>query len=678
MATPVTDPAVLALLERPEEKKAVPVTDPAILAQLESKESTPEKPSTASGVLRTIENGLSFGMNDRIQAATGALLHGGGYDERLKAERDANEKFRTDHPLAAPFIQSTGSIASPLGIAGAAAKGATLVGKTLYGIGAGGIMGGFGGAADSPDWTDVTQTAKDTAKGAGWGATLGGLIPAGAKAIGSTYHAIADALTGTQGISKQAAKPLVEALTADGPAAVKAEAARLGPDATMADLGFALQGRASGAALNNDEARSITYGTLKTRDQGTNARIAGDVNRVLGPAEDPVTATRNILDLRSKQDNVNYPKALDNAPDVKTATILTQIDDMIPRTVGMEQKALKGLRDMLVKTERQPRMDPNTPGHQAIDARGNPVFDDVKVSQNDAGVLHKVKVEMDNVIEHDQPGLGVPAGAVKGQQATLKNMRGQLNGALEDQVPGYLQANRQSAALADRAGAVKEGTQYLGSGKTTPSPERFASEFEPKSIGEQIAFAKGSRGEIDRILGTKANDLQALRGELQGEGGWNTAKIATVHGQDAADELTASVDRNLKFRDTHNKVVENAQTAQRTAAKEAMAPQPPNDLPLITPSTSALGLALTGGKKLLNAGYHAWQGDPSVHYPEVAKVLTAQGSERDRHLAALVDTLMARQGHAANAQTVGDRAALAAALLGNGYAQSGPRQQQSQ
>jgi hypothetical protein len=78
-------------------------------------------------------------------------------------------------------------------------------------------------------------------------------------------------------------------------------------------------------------------------------------------------------------------------------------------------------------------------------------------------------------------------------------------------VQGYMEANRQSAGLARRADAVELGTQYLGNGKTTASPVRFEHEFTQLTPGEQIAFAKGSWGEIERKLGTKANDLQALR-----------------------------------------------------------------------------------------------------------------------------------------------------------------------
>jgi hypothetical protein len=304
-------------------------------------------------------------------------------------------------------------------------------------------------------------------------------------------------------------------------------------------------------------------------------------------------------------------------------------------------------------------------GHPQYDNLGNERFREVPVSQNDAEVLHKIKGELDNVIEYDAPGLGVPAAALTRQQGALKHLRGELNGALEDQVPGYLEANRQSAALARRGTAVDLGTQYLGSGKTTASPGRFADEFTRLEPGEQIAFAKGSRGNIERVLGTKANDLQALRGELQGEGGWNTAKIATVHGQEAADQLMGSVDRNLKFRDTHQKVVEGSQTDLRNAARKEMKPEPSSETPLIGPSTNLTGLPLTIAKKTINAGLNLLRPDPTKSYGEVARVLSAQGSQRDRYLAALVDALSRKQANSEIGRGVGKNALVSALLAGS-------------
>lgn len=625
---------------------------------------------------RIIENGFLMGLGDRARAGMDAIIGKGDYGSNLKNEQGKTGQFEADHPIAAPVVGGVGSVAAPIGMLGAAAKGVGLGAKVGYGAAAGAGIGGAQGGLASPDWTDVSQTVKDTGVGAGIGGLLGGSLPLAGKAIGSGYKAIADALTGTEGISRGASRHLIEALSADGAPAVSSRVAALGPDAMLADAGPAMLGKSMGASLNSDEGRSIMANALTSRNEGTNQRIMGDVNRALGPAEDPQTVTNAIRAQRSAVDNQSYPAALGNAPEVQTAHILTQLDDMIPRAVGAERRALENLRGMMMTTERRPLVDAQ--GHPQYDNLGNERFHEAPVSQNDAEVLHKVKQEIDNVIQYDQPGLGVPAGALTRQQGALKLMRGEVNNALENQVPGYREANRQSAALARRGDAVEAGTQYLGSGKTTPSPDRFAAEFDPLSQGEKIAFAKGSRGNIERVLGTKANDLQALRGELQGEGGWNNAKIGTVHGQEAADELAASVDRNLKFRDTHNKVVENSQTAQRQAAARNMKPEPSSETPLVNPNMSIAGLLATGAKKVANAGLNAMRPDPTKSFGEVARVLSAQGTDRDRHLAALVDALSRRQGHTAMAQDVGGRGALIAALLGNGYAQSHPSRSQSQ
>lgn len=445
------------------------------------------------------------------------------------------------------------------------------------------------------------------------------------------------------GMSRASAGHLIAGVEADGPAAVQARLAALGPDATMADAGPALLGKAQGAALNSDEGRSILQGTLTARNEGTNQRIMGDVNRALGPAEDPQTVTNAIREHRSTVDAQNYGRALGpTAPPVDTSSVLTRLGPMIGQSEGMERRALQNVRDMLM-----------TENNGAL------------VPQSNAINLHKIKGELDNVIQYDAPGLGVPAAAVQRSQGALQQIRGELNAALEGQVPGYAEANRASAALAQRAEAVGQGTQYLGSGKTTPSPDRFAAEFGQLSPGEQIAFAKGSRGNIERVLGTKANDLQALRGELQGEGGWNTAKIATVHGQPSADELVSTVDRNLKFRDTYNKVVENSQTAQRTAAAKAMKPDPSSETPLFNPNSTLTGMAATIGKKGVQKVLDALlSSDPTKHYGEVARALTEQGSARDARLMSIIDAINSRGAlNAATSAPLTAKQALIAAML---------------
>jgi hypothetical protein len=677
---------------RPEPRGRV--TDPALLAKLNAPEPAPAAPAAPKDesylrkiddVVRALANGATFGLADRFAAAAssatgiGAQPHqldelmtgkgaGNDYAANLERERRRTDQFAEEHPYVATGANLVGGIAVPLGAFGAAARGASLGTKTLLGAGAGLGIGAVAGAAGSKDWTDLRQTAKDAAFGAGTGALIGGAIPGTSAAVGAAYGKVMNAMRGrVDGMSRGAGSHLINAVEADGPAAVRARLDELGPDAVLGDAGPSLLGKLQGASLNSDEGRSIAQGALTTRNEGTNARIQSDVNRALGPAEDPQSLTDRILKLRAERDASAYPAALDNAPSVKIAPIMYDLQDRIAQTPNgsMERKALENLEKMLTTTKKEPMLDAG--GYPVYDKFGNERFRDVTDTVSSAQILHKVKGELDAVINHDAPGLGVPAGALQRQQGALKQMRHALNDTLEIQVPGYKAANEASAALAKRAEAVQAGTQYLGSGKTTPSPSYFANQFQALSPDEMIAFQAGSRGNIDRVLGTKANDLQALRGELQGEGGWNTAKLATVHGQPAADELANSVDRNLAFRDTYNKVVENSQTAQRQAAAKAMKPDPSSDTPLINPNSTMTGMAATVGKKGVQSIINALtRSDPTRHYGEVARALTEQGAARDARLMAIVDALDKRQVNAQTGAKAGDVAALLGAIAANG------------
>lgn len=615
------------------------------------------------GGTRALENGILFGLGDRYRALTGAAIGDGSYGGNLKNEQSDTAQFAKDHPIASPVIESVGGIAAPIGALAAASKAATLGGKIAAGAGAGGAIGAGQGAASSKDWTDVGQVARDAGGGALVGGAIGGALPVVSAGAGKAIGSIANLLRGNvDGMSRAASGQLISAMEADGPAAVRSRVAALGDDAMLADAGPTFQGRTQGVALNSDEARSITQNTLTTRNEGTNARIMGDVNAALGPAEDPQSVTNAIRAHRAEVDSKAYPAALDNAPPVKIAPVMYHLADAIEQapTGSMERKALTNLQGMLTKTKKEPLLD--SENFPQYDRLGNERWKNVEESHSDANILHKVKQEIDNVISYDAPGLGVPAGALSRQQGALKQMRSALNDTLELQVPGYKEANAASAALAKRGEAVEAGTQYLGSGKTVASPDRFAGEFSQLTPGEQIAFAKGSRGNIERVLGTKANDLQALRGELQGEGGWNTAKIATVHGAPAADELAGSVNRNLAFRDTYSKVTQNSQTAQRTAAANAMKPLPPGEVPMINPNMTVVGLIGTALKKAAQGAANGLRSDPTRSYGEVARALTEQGPKRDARIQSIVDALERRQGNSVAAARGGDATALLAAI----------------
>lgn len=291
------------------------------------------------------------------------------------------------------------------------------------------------------------------------------------------------------------------------------------------------------------------------------------------------------------------------------------------------------------------------------------------VPKDRAENLHNIRQEIDNVVNYDAPGLGVPAGALQNQQGALKQVRGSLDENLKTQVPGFAQADAASSALARRADAVKLGTSLLDSGKTAITPENLAAQYQAMQPGERAALAKGLRGEIERQLDTKANDLVAGKNVIKGEGDWNRERLATVFGQEPTDRVIGLLDNEGKFRDTHNKVVENSQTAQRQAAASAMKPSPASETPLINPNMSISGAIGTIGKKAVSSLVNSMRGDPTAAYGEIARIMSAQGQQRDAYVSALVDALARRNQNAETGARVGDRAALAAALAANAYLQ---------
>ncbi|WP_400769362.1 hypothetical protein [Methylosinus sporium] len=283
------------------------------------------------------------------------------------------------------------------------------------------------------------------------------------------------------------------------------------------------------------------------------------------------------------------------------------------------------------------------------------------VPKTEAVNLHKLKQELDNIIHYDAPGLGVPAAAVSRQQGALKLARGKLNALLEEQVPGYAEANRASAALARRGEAVEAGTKILGTGPEAPWPEELAAQLAGMEPGERAALAMGTRGRIEEKIRRTANDLTAGKAIAQGDGDFNRANLAQVFGDQPAANFINAVDREKAFADTANRLIGNSETAPREAATKAMAPRKIGTVSalkhaILEPATSQLQKVLP---------------DVTRSYPEIARVLAAQGPERDAYLAALRDAIARGAQSDALGSSLGNRASLIGALLANDALHSG-------
>lgn len=631
----------------------------------------------AQSVLMSAPLGVPFGDRAIAGLQTLSARNGGGgvadYDRNLQNVRDIKRQIEQDHPGASLTGQMIGSVVGPAAGISAARKFDGLLPKSLV---SGGVNSGYGlmqGVSDSPDLTNLGDTAQHAAKGAAIGFGVGAPMPLVGRAVGGVIvQPLANAINGrAEGMSSKATKFLVDALRADGVQSVRDRIAKLGDEGMLADAGPSMLGRAQGVLAHNSEARSILVDALAARNKGTNARVQKLVDDSFGPAEDPALVTQAILKRRSEADKA-YETVHANAPAVNIYTVLGAIDNHLETATGAQRKALETLKNELVERKQVPLFNPDGSPKMIADQEAGRMVQASEtqlVPKSNSQTLHNIRQDIDYIIKDGLPGLGVPAGALQRNNGSLKLVRDELDNALKAQVPGMAKADAASSALAKRAEAVQKGVNLLDTGKTAQTPEAFMLDWMHMTPGERIALAKGNRGDIERRLDTRENDLSAGKNILKDEGDWPRQKLSMVHGDYAVNRAVEGLDAEAAMRATHNKVVEGSQTDLRRSAAQNM--EPPNT-ELITPGSSAFGTAATTLKKWAQPVYQPilenFFGNPTKAYPEVATTLTKQGMERDAAVEALVQALMKRDQNAAMAINAGNNTALGASALASAYA----------
>jgi len=660
---PILDPDELAHVQKQLEAAPIVAAPAATPAHDTSRgqvmEATPDRGvlGTIGDVGRMLTSQIPFA--DRFSAAMDTLVPGTGpgkstdYAGNLRDERLQNEAIAAQHPILSKILGLAGGAAGIAATApeAAIAPAASLAGRAIAGAGTGAAYGGIQGASEAPDLTNTGDVAKRAASGLGVGALAGAAMPLAAGLIGTGYSAAADALTGgAPGISMAASSRLLPAVAADTPQAIQDAAARFGEHGMLADAGPALLGKAQGAALNSDEGRSIMQSALAARDAGTNNRLAQDLNAAVGPAQSPQAATNAIAAQRTAV-HQDLPQIFANAGPVDTSAVLANIGQRLNTARGPEAAVLSRARDYLMQ--------------DGVDAAGNAI----RVPVTNPETLQNAKMAIDTLIDRGDPTLGVAPGAVAKSQGSIGDIRRSLNGVLRDQVPGYADVMDRSSALARGAEGIEMGDSVLNAGQGALRPDDLSAALQGMTPEQIAGLRVGARGAIDRTVGTKANDLVALRNAMQGEGGWNDAKLSSIFGAGPTAEIANSIDRNSAFRNTYQNVAQNSQTAQRQAAAAAMKPgAATGGIPLINPNMTLTGALATPVKAIGNALLNQLRPDPTRSYGEIARILSAQGPQRDAYTSALIDAL-ARQGrNSATGAAVGNNAGLAAALIGGQYA----------
>lgn len=690
MASPVTDPAILAQLNGPS-----PVSDPALLKELNApirsfeelgkalksgqerftKLPKAEQEIVARGERNAISDtgrafvrGVPFigafsdEINARLMAATGGLTgsKAGTYGERvednLAYERTLDSTFDEDNPLQSVGSKVAGGVLGTIAAApAAAASGAVNVGgrlllgtgaKTLSGaVGRGAVAGGLQAAAAGAG--DAEGGFVERATGAVTEAPVGALIGAGGplafagigKAAGSVRNMVMPpAATGPLDDLSPAARSYVRRDLAD-PAVVarqQSEIARFGDDAMLADASPEWMMIARGAAARPGREQIVT--PLLERDAGKNVRIRADLNNNLGPAPIPSQVEAGFEQARAAL-SPRYTEAMQGAGPVDVRPIVQALQGEARNAKGRGWTgALTEVLDLVAPT-RQTREGVR------------------RVLEESPEGLFNARGAVDTIIRRLEAAPDTDPKALR----SVSFLRQAIDDELTAKIPGIKAVDADFAELMGRSEALKRGNQVFNSGKEALRPAEMADEWGRLTPGQQDALRQGNRAELDRVIGTQANDPQALKRTVQGEGDWNRDKARLIYGQEPADNVLGGIDREVRFAATTNRVTAGSDTAAGRGFDEAIKRLEGGAGGSMPEGATAFGFALGIGKRIANSLAADMGAAKAERFAsELGRMAVAQGPERDRFIAAMVAEGVKRT-KAENLMSFATKASVAAA-----------------
>lgn len=520
--------------------------------------AAPEQPgpdnSDALSKIRTASGGILEGIPvigpmirggvERAAAATIAPFSDETYGQVLERIQQGTQAEKKANPILDTTSQIAGAVGGtiPMVMAAPAAFGAGSAPWYLRSV-ASGFTGSGLGAADAAVRSGGDLEAIKS--GAAWGGGLGLAAPGIGAAVGTGTRMLANRFGPQAGSLAQ--RLFTRAATDDNVASnLGPRLSELGPDALPMDLGPNLQRQAGALASQPGEAQEIVRRSVAARDMGANARIQGAVDDTLGPPtalqkiEDQITRNMDTL-------GPQYEEVFRKARAVNTSRIAENLESKIVNLRGDAQKAAQKVRDML-----------NITGTSELDPSPYTLF---QTRQAIDGML---------ATEANPKVIGV-----------LTDARRAIDTQLTISVPGIKKIDARFAELARQRESLQRGQQTLDSGRTSPRPSELAREVQEGALPQGDMFGpsavplrlrEGARAEIDRIIGTNANDRVALQRLIKGEGDWNRARLSTLFGKEKADKIIAVLDRERLFADTSQIVTRNSETRARLAASGEVAP----------------------------------------------------------------------------------------------------------
>ncbi|KAI9811122.1 MAG: hypothetical protein M1826_003317 [Phylliscum demangeonii] len=563
-------------------------------------------------------------------AATGIGGPFGDYAGNLAADRAATAARMQADPSREMVGQLAGGALLPVGAANKALQGATLGTKLTRGALAGAGIGAVQGASSSADLGNIPQAALSTAIGAGTGAGFGLAAPLVGAGAGATARRLlgqtVPAVTGPSGpIQTPAQKYLMDAIQADGPGAIWQGTQQLGDQGMFADYGNNLRGIAQGLAIKPGAAGQNVVQALEARNAGVNTRLGQSVGQNLGPVTSPMTHGASV-DAAIQPYAQAQQQALKEAGPVDISGVYKQLQDALPNAAPGtdEHKALSGAISSLTASGEGATAVPTT----------------------SAQVIDSARKGLDDALYPAVPG-GQVSSAMRDQLGAYQMARQGISKALKDQIPAYKDATEAIAQVAPMRGAYNDGLGDL-TRDVAHYPPDYQQTFNGLAPQVQDSRAAGLRMAVEQAVGTKENDLQALRNATQGANGWNAQNLGHVFGQGPVDSVNRDIAGELRMRDTFGKVTQNAETARRTAMAKALADSESKPWEIgETHNVTLHGIGLTIAKQPVNALLRAFQPgiDNGARDLQLGQAITAQGDPRNQIMAQLLRAHAVRQAN---------------------------------
>jgi hypothetical protein len=315
--------------------------------------------------------------------------------------------------------------------------------------------------------------------------------------------------------------------------------AKLGSDGMVADLGPNVRAVTAAAVSKPGAPATGMVDTLTARQAAGNERTRQGLNDALGEAPVPSSLQGDIR-ANKRALGPEYETALESAAPVDLSNLAAGLDEQIAQLRGPAQLALTDVRRMLNET-----------GGANLDTS--------------ARVLFQTRQAIDGLAE----GVNDPNVA-----RVLRDARRQVNDILVEAAPGIQSVDSAYRELSRQSDAVDNGQTVLDSSRKAPRPAELAEQVQsgalPEGVlvgpsGEAFRLSQGARAEIDRVVGTNANDRAALERLLKGDGDWNRQRLATLFGPDRASRLFEILAAERAMAETEGAILRSAQDLAQAA-----------------------------------------------------------------------------------------------------------------